>query len=128
MQGKRILIVDDHPAVRGLLRSRFETEGFEAYDAADGAQAVNKAREVKPDLVILDLAMPVMNGLEAARILKRHAPEVPLLMFTNIDRPSVQQETRSSGISAVFSKSDGAEPVLVHVNKILKLIAERPAS
>jgi two-component system, chemotaxis family, chemotaxis protein CheY len=128
MHGKRVLIVDDHATVRGMIRSRFESEGFEVCDAANGAEAVNKAQEVKPDLVILDLAMPVMNGLEAARILKRLAPEVPLLMFTNTGGSGLEQEARSSGISAVFSKSDGAEAVLVHVNKILKLIPEGPAS
>ncbi len=128
MHGKCVLIVDDHPTVRGMIRSRFESEGFELCDAANGAEAVNKAQEVKPDLVILDLAMPVMNGLEAARILKRLAPEVPLLMFTNTGGSGLEQEARSSGISAVFSKSDGAEAVLVHVNKILNLIPESPAS
>lgn len=97
-------------------------------DAANGAEAVNKAQVVKPGLVILDLAMPVMNGLEAARILKRIAPEGPLLTFTNADGSGLRQEARSSGISAVCSKSDGAEPVLMHANKILKLIAEGPAS
>lgn len=56
MHGKRVLIVDDHPTVRGMIRFRFESEGFEVCDVANGAEAVNKAQEVKPDLVILDLA------------------------------------------------------------------------
>jgi CheY-like chemotaxis protein len=69
--GKRVLIADDHPVLRGIMRSRLENQGFEVSEAANGAEAVHKAEEVKPDLVVLDLAMPVMNGLEAARILKR---------------------------------------------------------
>jgi chemotaxis response regulator CheB len=53
-------------------------------EAADGRQAIDEAQRLKPDLVVLDLSMPVLNGLEAARVLKPLLPSVPLLMFTNL--------------------------------------------
>ncbi len=81
--GKRVLVVDDHEIVRKMVCSMFTAQGFEVSDAENGAQAVEKAQELRPDLVVLDLAMPVMNGLEAARMLKAAMPFLPLLMFTN---------------------------------------------
>ena len=79
---------------------------MEVFDAANGAEGVQKAQEVKPGLIILDLAMPVMNGLDAARQLKVLMPHVPLLMFTNNAVEMLEKEARAVGISAVISKSD----------------------
>jgi CheY-like chemotaxis protein len=59
-----VLIVDDHAVIRRMLRAVFEAEGFQV--AADGAEGVQKAQEVKPSLIILDLSMPVMNGLDVS--------------------------------------------------------------
>jgi DNA-binding NarL/FixJ family response regulator len=77
------------------------------------------ARQKSPDLVVLDLAMPVMNGLEAARILKARMPEVPLVMFTNTIGRSVEREAQSAGIIAVFSKSDPPTLLVDAVNALL---------
>jgi CheY-like chemotaxis protein len=78
-----VMIVDDHAVIRRMLRAVFEAEDMEVSDAANGAECVQKAQDVKPNLIILDLSMPVMNGLEAARALRLLMPHVPLLMFTN---------------------------------------------
>jgi two-component system response regulator NreC len=74
----------------------------------DGAEGVRKALKLKPNLIILDLSMPVMNGLEAARKLKVLMPHVPLLMFTNNADEIQEQEKEaiSAGIVAVVRKSD----------------------
>jgi CheY-like chemotaxis protein len=120
VDGKRVLIVDDHAIVRGIMRSLFESQGFEVCEAADGAEGVRKAQEVKPNLVILDLSMPVMSGLEAARALRSLVPDVPLLMFTNSDGKSLEDEAQSSGISAVAAKADGFDPLLKKANALLK--------
>ena len=114
-----VMIVDDHAIIRRMVRKVFEAEHVEVLDAANGAEGVQKvldaangaegvqkAQEVKPGLIILDLSMPVMNGLEAARELKVLMPHVPLLMFTNNAAGIVEKEARSAGISAVISKSD----------------------
>jgi CheY-like chemotaxis protein len=65
-----VMIADDHAIIRRKLRSVFEAEDWQVSDAKDGAEDVRKAQELKPSLIILDLSMPVMNGLEAARALK----------------------------------------------------------
>jgi CheY-like chemotaxis protein len=71
-----VLIADDHEIVRARIASTFKSHGFEVRDAANGAEAVTKAREAHPNPIVLDLAMPVMNGFEAARILHSLMPEV----------------------------------------------------
>ena len=100
------MIVDDQAVIRSILRKIFEPENFDVSDATDGAEGVRKAQAEKPNLIILDLSMPLMNGLEAARELKLLMPDVPLLMFTNNAVGIVEKEARSAGISAVISKSD----------------------
>jgi CheY-like chemotaxis protein len=116
-----VLIVDDHPIIRRLLRSLFEAQNWEVCDAVDGAEGLRKAQEVHPVLIILDLAMPVMNGLEAARRLKRLMPHIPLLMFTNNVGIVTEQEARSAGISAVICKSDAdsSDRLLVRAKALL---------
>jgi CheY-like chemotaxis protein len=76
----RILIADDHPVVRTALRSLFHRHGLEVCgEAVNGRDAIEKAEEFHPDLIVLDLCMPVMDGLEASRQLTKTMPDVPLL-------------------------------------------------
>ena len=72
-----VMIVDDHAVIRRMLRAVLEAEDFEVVDAINGAEGIEKAHEVTPELIILDLSMPVMNGLEAARALKLLIPMSP---------------------------------------------------
>ena len=80
---KCILIADDNDIVRTIIRFFLETKGFEICgEATDGADAIEKAKQLKPDLIVLDVAMPRMNGVEAASVLKRMMPDVPIVWFT----------------------------------------------
>ena len=117
------MIVDDHAVIRRMLRALFEAQDFEVADAVNGAEGVQKAQEVNPGLIILDLSMPVMNGLEAARALKKLVPHVPLLMFTNNAGMVLEKEARSAGISAVVAKSDSdsMQQLLTHATTLLGL-------
>lgn len=102
------------------MREGFEAANFMVVDAANGADGVRKAKELRPSLIILDLSMPVMNGLEAARELTLLMPRVPLLMFTNNAGKVLEKEAYSAGISAVVPKSDcDALQQLVRVAKKL---------
>jgi len=103
-----ILIVDDSPLVRRALRSSFEqhTDWIVCGEAADGREAIEKARQLNPDLIILDLSMPRMDGLAAARELNRIQPNVPLLMFTTFKNPSIEKEAIAAGCADVISKSE----------------------
>ncbi len=83
----RLLIADDHPIVRDGLRAVFESEGaFEvAGDAADGAEAVDRAVALEVDVVLMDLRMPRMGGVEAIRTLRERAPDIRVLVLTTFD-------------------------------------------
>jgi DNA-binding NarL/FixJ family response regulator len=108
-----VLIVDDNLLIRRLLRTALtESEGIVCEEAANGREGIVKAQELRPDIVILDLTMPEMNGLEAARVLKRVMPAIPLLMFTTHVLPSLEKEAIASGFLKVISKSDGPSAVI----------------
>jgi two-component system, chemotaxis family, chemotaxis protein CheY len=116
-----ILIADDSAFIREALCNLFERE--EDFDvcgeAENGKEAVEKAQALHPDLILLDLSMPVMNGLEAARDLKRIMPTVPLVMYGSLADRLVGQQALLIGISEVVSKS---ERVAVLIDKIRDLL------
>jgi len=116
-----ILIVDDHAAIRRALRSAFERQpGFTVCgEAEDGFDAIGKAKKLSPDLIVLDLRMPVMDGLEAARELKRLFPRIPLMMLTCYHSSAAEREAKASGVSAVFSKPEGMQNLIWHARALL---------
>lgn len=103
---KLVLIVDDHEAIRRTIRSFFRTypEFTVCGEAVNGAEAIEKAQELLPDLVILDLAMPEMNGLEAAAALKFILPGVPIFLLTAHYSRELELAALEAGVRAVFSK------------------------
>jgi DNA-binding NarL/FixJ family response regulator len=121
---KCILIVDDSALIRRMIRETLEQHGgWEVCgEAADGREAIAKAQQLKPDLVVLDLSMPVMNGLDAARVLKRSLPSLPLVMFTNFASPQLSQEVLSAGVSAVVSK-DKIEGLIHSIQALLEPVS-----
>jgi DNA-binding NarL/FixJ family response regulator len=117
---KCILIVDDNVSIRHLLRTTFEDiSGWKVCgEAENGREAIEKA-ELKPDLIVLDLAMSIMNGLEAAPVLRRMLPTVPIILFTLHDNKTLQREAFSIGISAVVSKAAGMKTLVHQVEDLL---------
>jgi DNA-binding NarL/FixJ family response regulator len=104
----KLLIVDDNALVRRLVRAFLEQDRtWEVCgEAENGEEGVRKVRELQPDAVILDLQMPVMNGLEAAREIHLIAPNTAMVMFTMHSSPQLLLEARAVGISDVLSKMD----------------------
>jgi CheY-like chemotaxis protein len=104
-----ILIADDKLHIRRVLRGLIE--GHEDWEvcaeAEDGVQAVNRAKQFQPDLIILDLAMPELNGIEAAGQISQALPGVPILIFTLYASPQVEKEAEKVGVQRVISKSTG---------------------
>lgn len=89
VMGKRIVVADDNAAVRRALRRILELEGDWKVDgeAVDGRDAIEKAKKLRPDLIVLDVSMPVMSGLDAARVLRHIMPAVPPdPLFTSYQR------------------------------------------
>jgi CheY-like chemotaxis protein len=104
---KCILIVDDNDIVRTIIRFFLETKGFEVCEAADGVDAIERAKQLKPDLIVLDVAMPRMNGVEAASVLKTMMPDVLIIWFTMYQELVGHSLTAAVGVDAVLSKPDG---------------------
>lgn len=105
---KTVLIVDDNVFIRTALCQFFEREpDFHVCAVAEnGREAIEEACRLHPDLIVLDLLMPVMNGLEAARILKQMMPGVPLILYSAMREQVSEELAKSIGISALISKSD----------------------
>lgn len=115
----RILIADDSPPVRTALRHLLESAGpWEILEAENGRQAIAKAQELRPTLVVLDLVMPGMDGLAAARELSKLMPEIPLVMHTMHWSPAVELEAQKVGVRKVVSKSD-ANVLIAAVQQLL---------
>lgn len=112
---KSVLIVDDNSFIRQALCELFKQEAdFEVCgEAENGKEGIEKAQELRPDLIVLDLSMPVMNGLDAARVLKRLMPTVPLILYSAFGDKLAENQARLIGISEVVSKSEHAS-VLIH--------------
>jgi DNA-binding NarL/FixJ family response regulator len=119
---KRILIADDGAPVREVLRAFFEARtNYEVCgEATDGADAIEKARELKPDLILLDLAMPLMNGAEAASVLHGMMPQVPIVLYSMYDESLGRSLASTLGVSAVISKPDGVGKLVERVRGLLE--------
>jgi CheY-like chemotaxis protein len=103
----RIIIAEDNPVVRTALRSLLESAGsWEIFEVENGQEAIVKAQELKPNLIILDLVMPVMDGLNAARQISKLLPEIPMLMHTMHWSPQIEVEAQKVGVRKVVSKAD----------------------
>jgi DNA-binding NarL/FixJ family response regulator len=118
----RILIVDDSPLVRNLLRQCFESEpGWRVSgEACNGQEGIEKAQNVHPNFIVLDLSMPVMNGLEAAKILSKLMPGVPMVMFTSFTTTNLESEALAVGIKRVIIKSGPLAELVGCVRALVK--------
>jgi DNA-binding NarL/FixJ family response regulator len=115
----RILIVDDNALVRRALGQALEKTGrWEIIEAENGEVAIHKARETNPNLVILDLAMPVMDGIRATRALRIMLPGIPIILHTLHWSPRVVVEALKAGARKVVAKSDSVT-ILTAVRELL---------
>jgi DNA-binding NarL/FixJ family response regulator len=120
MPNFRILIADDHEIVRKGLRSMLEAHsGWEVCgEAVDGWEATQKAEELKPDLVALDIGMPNLNGLEAARQILRSNPKMRILFLTIYETEQVAKAVAQIGAKGVILKSDAARELVTAVEAL----------
>jgi CheY-like chemotaxis protein len=117
----KILIADDHEAVRRGLRSAVAGAGWELCgEAVHGQDAVDKVQALHPDLIILDLSMPVMNGLDAAREIRKKSPDVKIVGFTMHESVQVREQTTMIGFHALAAKSAPLGNLLATVRTILE--------
>ena len=104
-----MLIVDDNQMVRKVVRHLFETlpDWKVGGEAEEGAEAVRKAAELKPDLILLDFSMPNMNGVEAASVLKKMLPDVHIIVFTIFDDALGSSLVSAVGVDLIVPKTEG---------------------
>src|ERR1700736_1299151 len=118
---RRILVIDDGDSVRDIIRIFLEREGFEVCgEAADGVEAIEQAKKLKPDLIVLDLAMPRMNGIEAASVLNHTMPDVPIVLLTLYQNLLGTALASAVGVKAIIDKTDGMEKLVNCVRSLLK--------
>lgn len=118
----RILVADDHEAVRKgvcvILSSREDIEV--CGEAANGQEAIDKAHELKPDLIILDITMPVFSGIDAAEVIRQSMPHVPILLLSMHDSMQIIEQAKRIGVRGFVSKSEAATTLLLAVDALLR--------
>ena len=116
-----ILIVDDNPSIRYLLRVFVEskTPFTVCGEASNGTEAIENAKELQPDLVLLDLSMPLLSGGEAASIIKRTLPQVKIILFSMRADGISKSMASALGVDVALSKADSLVHLAEHINKLL---------
>jgi DNA-binding NarL/FixJ family response regulator len=120
MEPIRLLIADDHEIVRKGIRSLLEAQpGWQVTaEASDGREAVEKAREMKPDVTVLDISMPSLNGLEAARQMIKNDARAKILILTQHESDPLIREVLDAGARGYVLKSDASRDLITAVNAV----------
>jgi DNA-binding NarL/FixJ family response regulator len=123
---KRILVVDDNELIRRQIRRILESDQQLEIcaEAENGVDAVQKARRHCPDLVLIDVFMPEMNGLTAVREIKKTSPNLPVLVFTLHDSGEIQIESQNAGADACLLKANGGIKLLPTLHGLLNRYSE----
>ena len=118
---KMILIVDDEPKNMTLLRDLLQVSGYKTIEATDGKQGVELARVKKPDLILMDVQMPVMDGLDATRVLKAEAAtrNIPVLALTSYAMKGDEGRILEAGCDGYLAKPYNIQELLKEVAKYL---------
>ncbi len=121
-QRAKVLLVDDFEVVRVGLKTLLN--GHEQWEicgeAENGQQAIERVRELSPDLVLLDVAMPVMNGFEAAKEIRRLAPATRIVIFTMHESDQLEEEVKRAGADAYLAKSTPLKKIESTISELLK--------
>jgi DNA-binding NarL/FixJ family response regulator len=118
---RSVLIVDDSQNVRRVMRGFFDSlsDWTIAGEAAGGSEGIQKALELKPDLILLDFSMPEMNGIETASVLKKSLPDVRIIVFTLFDDAVGSRLGVAAGVDLIVPKADGLTGLVDAVNRLL---------
>lgn len=118
--GKTALVVDDNRAIREMLAHAFLTDGFKTCgEAANGREAIVLAKQINPDVVVLDLSMPLMNGLSAASELRKIFPNTPIILFTLYGSEVSKAAASAAGVNLVLQKTEPLSEVIEKVHLLM---------
>ena len=117
-----VLTVDDSPSIRQMIKVTLEPAGHRVIEAGDGAQGLAQAQAGRPDLVITDLNMPVMNGMELIRSLRKQPTltGLPIVFLTTESNDALKQEAKSAGATGWITKPFKPEQLLAVVAKLVR--------
>jgi two-component system alkaline phosphatase synthesis response regulator PhoP len=121
---KKILIVEDDPGIQLSLKDEFESEGYTVYQAEDGEKGLEMARKIAPDLIILDVMMPLLNGHDVCKRLRREENKTPIIMLTVKDREIDKVLGLELGADDYVTKPFSLMEVLARVKAILRRTEE----
>jgi two-component system chemotaxis response regulator CheY len=125
--GKTVLVVDDNAAIRKMIAAAFLSDGFKTCVEADnGREGIEAAKRIQPDLITLDVSMPVMNGLEAAPHLRKLFPETPIILFTMHGTSQLESDASKLGVNLVLAKSIPLATLVEEAHKLLVQSVSRP--
>ncbi len=112
----RVVLADDHAVLRQALVSMLDQQDLGVVgEASDGIEAVDLCRDLRPDVVVMDLSMPRMDGTEATRIIAAELPDIRIVVLTMHDDPLYEKELREAGADAFVSKSAAAEELIAAI-------------
>jgi two-component system nitrate/nitrite response regulator NarL len=122
----RVVIADDHPLVRFAVRQTLEAdEAIEVLgEGQTGREVVDLARDLRPDAVVLDYRMPVMDGMAAARIISEELPDTRILMLTGEEDPVVVEEATEAGVHGLVQKTDPSDALPRRIRQTIETAAE----
>jgi len=122
---RSVIVVDDNPYVRHALCELFAREGdfHVCGEAENGREAVDRARQLRPEMIVTDLSMPVMNGLEVARVMKKLMPDVAVIIYSAHSDAFVEREAYSAGACAVMSKSEAVANLIAKARSLFAQVA-----
>src|SRR6202171_5710561 len=117
----RIVLADDHALVRQGIKSLLEREGMQVVgEASDGREAIRLAEALSPDVVVMDIGMPTLNGMEAARELARTCPKVKPILLTQHDEPQYVSAALSAGVKGYVLKSQISAELIHAIRQVLR--------
>jgi CheY-like chemotaxis protein len=124
----KVLVADDSAAIRRVIRMKLaDRDDVLVIEAENGLDAIAKANELKPDVILLDLAMPQLNGAEAAVTLKKVLPSVPIILFTIYADDIGPSLASAVGVDMVLSKPEGLEGLMSKLTPILDALSAQPS-
>jgi two-component system response regulator MtrA len=118
--GNKILVIDDDITSLDIVDLLFEDQGFDVVRHADGVSALESVEETKPDIILIDLMMPRMNGQECIRHIRHKGIEVPIVAFTALHDPQIHKEAKEAGCNAVVTKPCKSKDLVREINDLLR--------
>jgi len=121
MMPTRVLLADDHALIRQGLKALLESQGFQVVgEASDGQATLRSAEKTHPDVAILDISMPVLNGMDAARELKKSSPKTKIILLTQHDEDQYVTEALRAGAKGYVLKSQAAEDLVQAIREVCR--------